>query len=275
MTPTFARLFSAGSVLALAIGFVGCSRGSDSSSPTNPNGTTGGTAISPTSSAPPNRCIGAGLDDVGCPCGDTGSTQLCWPGDPALRGRGDCSDGIQTCQVIAEIAVWGPCQAYNIGMMCTGECVDSDTQSCDSGNKSNISTGEGSSGTGAGGGGGSGQSGGEPGEMYGEGGGGGSGSGSTSGGGGDGSWIPPQECVIGSERWCDEPVFCAWGKQVCAPDGRWGRCIETAARPGSCGGNVYDQNCCAAASDGCCQDMAHPSIDSQGHVVYPTLGTCK
>jgi hypothetical protein len=215
---------------------------------------------------PPNRCAGSGLDDVGCSCANLNATQLCWPGDPKLRGLGDCADGVQTCQFLGELQTWGPCEGYNIGTMCTGACVPSATQSCDQGMKTQISTGD-STGT-AGGGGGGGGSGSTSG-------GGGSGSGSTSGGGGGGSYTPPEECVIGSERWCDEPVYCNWGKQTCAADGRWGRCNETADRPGTCMGNKYDQNCCAASGDGCCQDLAHPTIDPQGHEVYPTIGTCK
>jgi hypothetical protein len=192
---------------------------------------------------------------------------LCWAGDPSLRGKGDCTDGHQTCQYFAEIWTWGPCEGYNIGTMCSGDCTPSAVQSCDNGSKTSISTGGDNGGTTTGSGGGTGA-----GSSTG---GGGSGSGTTSGGGGGGSYTPPQECIIGSERWCDEPVYCNWGKQVCAPDGRWGRCNETSTHPGTCDGTKYDQNCCAASGDGCCQDMAHPAIVAQGHEVYPTLGTCK
>jgi hypothetical protein len=318
MTQSTTRVLSvcASFAFALSAGLMGCSvdKGAPGSgSVGNASGSSPTTAGAP----PSNRCTGSGLDDVGCACPGGGSTQLCWAGDPALRGKGDCTDGHQTCQFFAELWTWGPCEGYNIGSMCSGDCTPSPTQSCDTGNKSSISTGgdtsgaggspggggtgvsggtggetyggpggggtgtggtTGGGGTGTGGttgGGGTGSSGGTGGETFGGPGGGGTGTGGTTGGGSGGNYTPPQECIIGSERWCDEPVYCNWGKQVCAPDGFWGRCTETAARPGTCMGNKYDQNCCAASGDGCCQDMAHPALDPQGHEVYPTLGTCK
>src|SRR5262249_49551561 len=42
---------------------------------------------------------------------------------------------------------------------------------------------------------------------------------------------PPQQacwCVPGSQRWCDAPIGCLWGKQTCTPDGNWGTCEEAA-----------------------------------------------
>jgi len=64
-------------------------------------------------------------------------------------------------------------------------------------------------------------------------------------------------CVIGTERWCDDPQYCYWGKQECVADpdgvGRWGTCEETTERPDGCTGDVYDPDCCVAAGE-CCQD---------------------
>ena len=34
------------------------------------------------------------------------------------------------------------------------------------------------------------------------------------------------ECTPGAQRWCDDAVYCSWGKQTCLPDGTWGRCVE-------------------------------------------------
>ncbi len=68
-----------------------------------------------------------------------------------------------------------------------------------------------------------------------------------------------QRCTPGSFRWCDDPTYCHWGQQECMPDGRWGACIETMDRPGSCAGTLYSTSCCVDAG-GCCQN-------------YPTDGT--
>ena len=79
--------------------------------------------------------------------------------------------------------------------------------------------------------------------------GGGGGGGDTPGDGGCGG-----ECIPGVERWCDTPIACAWGKQQCAPDGRWGACREVTERPAGCGGFFYDRDCCVDAG-GCCQNF--------------------
>ncbi|MCC7540701.1 MAG: hypothetical protein IT379_31080 [Deltaproteobacteria bacterium] len=78
-------------------------------------------------------------------------------------------------------------------------------------------------------------------------------------------------CVPGTERWCDTPTYCRWGISVCMPDGRWGSCVETSDRPGSCGGTYYSTECCLAAG-GCCQDYPlHPS-ESLGDCFGITCG---
>jgi hypothetical protein len=74
------------------------------------------------------------------------------------------------------------------------------------------------------------------------------------------------ECVPGTTRYCDEPVYCAWGQQTCGPDGRWGKCTEVPT-PSGCEGffgfdNFYDQDCCVAHGF-CCQ--AYPANQSVGN----------
>ena len=68
-------------------------------------------------------------------------------------------------------------------------------------------------------------------------------------------------CPPGSVRWCDEPAYCAWGKQSCNPDGTWGACVETNERPFPCSGATYSPACCVLAGQ-CCQ--AFPLDDSIG-----------
>lgn len=36
----------------------------------------------------------------------------------------------------------------------------------------------------------------------------------------------PNDCPIGASRWCDDAVYCSWGRQECNPDGTWGPCTE-------------------------------------------------
>ena len=64
-----------------------------------------------------------------------------------------------------------------------------------------------------------------------------------------------EECTPGAVRWCDEEIYCSWGKQTCGPDARWGACTETTSRPQGCGQDRwYDVDCCVAAGQ-CCQAM--------------------
>ncbi len=73
-----------------------------------------------------------------------------------------------------------------------------------------------------------------------------------------------QRCTAGTSRWCDEPTYCHWGTQECGPDGRWGECLETEDRPGSCTGDLYSATCCVEEG-GCCQN--YPVDDT-------SLGDC-
>lgn len=74
------------------------------------------------------------------------------------------------------------------------------------------------------------------------------------------------KCFPGAMRYCDEPVFCAWGIQTCGPDGHWGACTETQP-PAGCEEffpgfpATYDLDCCVAQGF-CCQ--AYPADTSVG-----------
>src|SRR6185295_18282888 len=63
------------------------------------------------------------------------------------------------------------------------------------------------------------------------------------------------DCVPGSHRWCDDPMYCHWGRQDCDASGRWGTCTETTDRPPGCTGSsaLYNTACCVMAGE-CCQD---------------------
>lgn len=62
-----------------------------------------------------------------------------------------------------------------------------------------------------------------------------------------------QTCTPGTFRWCDDPMYCHWGRQDCGPDSRWGACVETDDRPGDCAGLTYSLSCCLEAG-GCCEN---------------------
>jgi hypothetical protein len=198
------------------------------------------------------KCSGSGIADTGCACLQPGARQPCWPGDPALRGRGDCKDGVQTCVAAPAGAgesfgtpTWSACAGYVVGQRCVGPCTPSEFQGCtqDSGSKDHLGSGD------------SGGVGGGPGgkDHLGGADAGGVGVGPGSGGGGDGGACAAQ-CVPGALRWCDEPVYCNWGQQTCGPNGRWGTCAEVTTRPGNCRGSSYDPQCCVNAG-ACCQDL--------------------
>ncbi len=81
-------------------------------------------------------------------------------------------------------------------------------------------------------------------------------------GSGPGSSGPPSqdafglcECVPSTSRWCDTPTGCLWGKQRCAPDGRWGACQEVDERPSAaCNDDYYYNLGCCLLSGACCQN---------------------
>ncbi|HMO11946.1 MAG TPA: hypothetical protein PKB06_10710, partial [Actinotalea sp.] len=79
------------------------------------------------------------------------------------------------------------------------------------------------------------------------------------------------ECVPGVERWCDDDVYCSWGKQTFMPDGRWGRCVEprvTSAglpdRPDTaCGCRFFYFNYA------CCEDQEDRDRDGHPDCIIP------
>ena len=75
----------------------------------------------------------------------------------------------------------------------------------------------------------------------------------------------------GQERWCDDAVFCSWGKQTCRPDGRWGRCVEPEVtrdgltdRPATeCGCRYFYFNAA------CCEDQTDDDGDGHPDCIIP------
>jgi len=82
------------------------------------------------------------------------------------------------------------------------------------------------------------------------------------------------ECVAGQQRWCDDAIYCSWGKQTCLPDGSWGPCIEpTVTRTGltdrpatECGCRYFyfNDDCCETPDCIIPDDHAPPACESDG-----------
>lgn len=95
---------------------------------------------------------------------------------------------------------------------------------------------------------------------------------STGGGGGDGGG---GVCVAGVQRWCDDAVYCSWGKQTCNPDGTWGPCTEPTVtstgltdRPDTeCGCRYFYFNAA------CCEDQADRDGDGHADCIIPATHT--
>ena len=74
--------------------------------------------------------------------------------------------------------------------------------------------------------------------------------------------VPPPDgcvCIPGAWRYCDDPTYCRWGIQHCAPDGlHWGPCIETSI-PAACAhvDSWYSPaaSACCVEQGFCCQDF--------------------
>jgi hypothetical protein len=221
---------------------------------------------------------GNGAVDDGCACA-VGETQSCWPGDPSKRNNGLCGDGSQTCQgTSAEFASWGPCIGYIEPVVeIPGNCADEDCdgtmpgcgESCgefevcgngvDDDCDGYVDCMDADAGCDC------------PGYPD---------------DGGTGTCPPGEDClcedrcVPGAWRYCDEPAYCYWGRQDCAPDGRWGACVETTDIPSGCEdsfpiplpidiGTTYDPDCCVAAGF-CCQNFGYDrSLD-----IDASVGNC-
>src|SRR5579883_3073322 len=48
-------------------------------------------------------------DQAGCPCGQNGQMQSCYPGPAGTEGVGTCKAGMQVCMTQGEFGTWGPC----------------------------------------------------------------------------------------------------------------------------------------------------------------------
>jgi len=182
-----------------------------------------------------------GRVDEDCSC-TLDETQACWPGDPTQRKVGACRDGVQTCVGGAEFTQWGPCQGAvlptteipdnDIDEDCSGAgCVPAaGGEQCDNGRDDDCDRLIDCEDT-------------------------------------DDCWDSgkctcTKRCPPGTTRWCDELEFCAWGTQICNPDGSWGECIESPTIPAGCSGPHYDKRCCEAQGL-CCQNW--PWFDSIGN----------
>lgn len=79
------------------------------------------------------------------------------------------------------------------------------------------------------------------------------------------------ECTPGTQRWCDDAVYCSWGKQDCLPDGTWGRCIEP--RVTSSGLADRPDNECGCRffyfQEECCEDQADRDGDGHADCLIP------
>jgi len=221
-----------------------------------------------------------GKVDEGCTC-TIDEVQACWPGDPSARNVGECKDGLQRCQGEVEFSQWGPCEGAvlptedtygdGIDQNCDGgdgdACVptgpeicnddldndcDRDTDCRDSDCADYPLCGD-CTPTG-------------PeicGDEYDN-----DCDGLVDCDDTDDCYDDPAACTCikkcppGSIRWCDEPTYCRWGKQTCNPDGTWGTCTETPARPVGCESDEYYNPVCCVLAGQCCQSL--PSNDSIG-----------
>jgi hypothetical protein len=91
---------------------------------------------------------------------------------------------------------------------------------------------------------------------------------------------PPEEdnpddgdysCPPGQQRWCDDAVYCSWGKQTCQENGEWGPCVEPeltqdglSDRPNTeCGCRYFYFN------RDCCEDQQDRNGDGKADCFIP------
>ena len=93
----------------------------------------------------------------------------------------------------------------------------------------------------------------------------------------NGEWTdcsPCIECIPGTYRYCDDPLYCTWGIQFCGEDSRWGPCTETTRIPEECQYSFegyYDEGCCISTGN-CCQDFEDRDGDGD---YYDSIGNCE
>ncbi|MGE0787848.1 MAG: hypothetical protein AB7S26_19395 [Sandaracinaceae bacterium] len=251
-------------VAAAAVNLAGCSPptgGMPRPDPTSPTYSDAGP------SAAAEECNGAddngdGNVDEGCPC-TAGATQACFVGPAWMRDVGICTSGSQTCMASSsEFSHWGPCvgsgaPSSEIPDNCVDEDCNGDMPGCGEacaeievcGNGIDddcngfvdcldVAAGCDCPGT-------------DPCAAD------------------PSSCSCVEGCVPGTWRYCDEPLYCNWGRQDCAPDGSWGACTETSVPPACDGGyfdSWYDPDCCVSAGF-CCQNFGHdPALDDDASV---------
>jgi hypothetical protein len=177
-----------------------------------------------------------GLVDEGCEC-VPGERGACFEGPPESRGVGPCRDGARVCYGDALATRWGPCEGSvlpadeicddSMDNDCDG-AVDLDDEDCCRFRQENCTNCVDDNCNG----------------LV-----------DDTDSDCEDAEVPLGHCnccVPGTWRWCDEMVYCAWGRQQCLPDGQWGGCLETSERPPGCEGWIYDLACCFD-SGGCCQ----------------------
>jgi len=202
------------------------------------NGGSGGAASGRTGPAGQPIDCDSGEDRDGCLCDANTPDRSCWPGAPGESGKGQCAPGKQRCSTEGRgelpTYVWGPCTGYVLPMEGCEPASNGGAPSTGgapgSGGKPGIGGATGFGGTFT--------VGGAP--TFG-------GSPSQAGSGGQGGGSESDcVCVPGSERWCDEPVVCSWGKQKCLPSHEWGPCKEVGPPAACATGNdpFYDLQCC-------------------------------
>jgi len=79
-------------------------------------------------------------------------------------------------------------------------------------------------------------------------------------------------CTASSARWCDDAVYCSWGRQTCRPDGHWGPCIEPSV---TATGTITDRPATACAcryflfNEDCCEDQSDRDGDLHADCIVP------
>ncbi len=83
------------------------------------------------------------------------------------------------------------------------------------------------------------------------------------------------ECTPGVQRWCDDAVYCSWGKQTCLPDGTWGACIEPTVTSGDIADRPANECGCRYFyfQPDCCEDQEDRDGDGHPDCIIPAAHT--